>query len=338
MEPDNIYNYLAKYLAGEATSQERKQVELWIKESRENKRIYQLLERVWEIEEAASPLDGINVEEVLEDTHQKLSAGSKKDSHSFLPFLNGNAIKYAAAAVLVLGAILSGVLLTQFYVKNSQSELVYRTQIGEVKEFTLRDHSIVTLAPKSRLEIGEEFNKNAREVYLQGEAVFEVQSDTTKPFLVNAGKSVTRVLGTRFGVEAYSDDSRVSVFVEEGNVSVNEMNPNAKELGIILSKGDYARFDEAMKIIERDTGVAQFLSWREGTINLDGESLYKVTQRLKRWYPVEFEFQNTEISTFRLTTEFSSTQSLEDILEAIALALDIDYKRDDQKILFTQNK
>ncbi|CAG5003255.1 hypothetical protein DYBT9275_03113 [Dyadobacter sp. CECT 9275] len=88
------------------------------------------------------------------------------------------------------------------------------------KTITLTDGSRVTLEPKSRLRIGKTFGGNTREVYLTGEAFFQVAKNPEKPFLVYTGKVITKVLGTSFRIKAYDTDANVSIGVRTGKVTV----------------------------------------------------------------------------------------------------------------------
>ena len=84
----------------------------------------------------------------------------------------------------------------------------------------LPDGSRVTLEPSSQLLIGKAFGKSRREVFLTGEAFFEVARNATKPFMVYTGKMVTKVLGTSFRIKAYATDSSMLVSVRTGRVTV----------------------------------------------------------------------------------------------------------------------
>jgi ferric-dicitrate binding protein FerR (iron transport regulator) len=88
------------------------------------------------------------------------------------------------------------------------------------KTITLSDGSQVILEGNSSLQIGKEFGQNKREVYLNGEAFFQVTKNADKPFLVYSGKVVTKVLGTSFRIKAYEQDDDVSVDVRTGKVTV----------------------------------------------------------------------------------------------------------------------
>lgn len=88
------------------------------------------------------------------------------------------------------------------------------------KTVILGDGTSIILQPHSVLEYPETFNADTREVFLTGQAFFEVSRDASRPFLVHANEIVTRVLGTSFMVRNYAEEKNVLVQVKTGKVSV----------------------------------------------------------------------------------------------------------------------
>jgi len=84
----------------------------------------------------------------------------------------------------------------------------------------LVDGSTVTLEPFSTLKYPTQFLKKQREVVLKGEAFFDITRDTTKPFVVYANETITKVLGTSFTIKAFEGEKEVEVAVKTGKVAV----------------------------------------------------------------------------------------------------------------------
>ncbi|CAN5918267.1 FecR family protein [soil metagenome] len=84
----------------------------------------------------------------------------------------------------------------------------------------LGDGSLVTLQRGSRISYLEDFGGSSREVFLTGEAFFDVAKDPSRPFMVDANELVTKVMGTSFTVIAYESAKEVAVEVKTGKVSV----------------------------------------------------------------------------------------------------------------------
>lgn len=158
------------------------------------------------------------IEAILADTIEKKN----------LPFYTRN--KWAMAASLLL---LAGFAVYWYFTQKTKEttastdipaiEAIDQKEINvgkTAKMITLSDGSQVILEGNSSLQIGQEFGQNKREVYLNGEAFFQVTKNADKPFLVYSGKVVTKVLGTSFRIKAYEQDADVSVDVRTGKVTV----------------------------------------------------------------------------------------------------------------------
>ncbi len=138
--------------------------------------------------------------------------------------------KYAAA---VASLLLVGFFSFHFYqnsrdVNKQLSEVIAeKCEWKELKNTTavattiiLSDGSKVILEPFSSLKYPSCFLKNQREVVLKGEAFFDIHRDTTKPFVVYANETITKVLGTSFTIKAFEGEKEVEVAVKTGKVAV----------------------------------------------------------------------------------------------------------------------
>lgn len=88
------------------------------------------------------------------------------------------------------------------------------------KNVLLPEGSTITLQPGSKISYPGTFNKAEREIYLEGEAFFEVKRDETRPFLVYTNEITTKVLGTSFTIKAHPGEKSITVAVKTGKVSV----------------------------------------------------------------------------------------------------------------------
>jgi hypothetical protein len=141
-------------------------------------------------------------------------------------------ISWGAAASILIGILLwqfiptkSGNLNQVVYESNREKSLIPLTEkLNNTKEpllVTLDDGSSIFLNPNSKISYAKNFNQgNIREVYLSGEAFFEVAKNPNKPFLVYANELVTKVLGTSFNIRAFADEKDVTVKVRTGRVAV----------------------------------------------------------------------------------------------------------------------
>ncbi|RFS15088.1 FecR family protein [Emticicia sp. C21] len=145
-----------------------------------------------------------------------------------LPFYTRNKWAMAASVALLLGFAGYWYLSQKMVMPTATTETPAIEAIDQkeinigktAKTITLSDGSQVILEGNSSLQIGQDFGQNKREVYLSGEAFFQVTKNADKPFLVYSGKVVTKVLGTSFRIKAYEQDADVSVDVRTGKVTV----------------------------------------------------------------------------------------------------------------------
>ena len=196
---------------------------------------------------------------------QPLRSGSHQlEVSHFTPFYKKIWFKFAASFTILLfvGLLAKSRLkyadLTQTSTEFTNSIVGNDSFIEKVNNtifpllVTLDDSSKITLAPKSKLRYAKKFQQDKREVYLTGEAFFDISKDAGRPFFVYANELVTKVLGTSFTIKAYKTSKEVTVEVKTGRVSVfTQLDPDLKskvsnhELeGIVLSPNQkiiYAR-------------------------------------------------------------------------------------------------
>lgn len=189
----------------------------------------------------------------------------------------------------------------------------YATATAEVRAVRLPDGSLVTLGPRSELAVA--FSDAERRVRLSGgEAFFEVAKNPARPFIVAAGDTVVRVLGTKFDVNASSDTVRVAVL--EGRVQVARRTqgllPRTPQPIATLAAGEAiavpaaARTDTAAP--SPAVAAAEPGSWREGRRSYDDVPLAEVIADANRYYAHEIRLADPALGHQRVTTSFRSGQ------------------------------
>jgi transmembrane sensor len=179
------------------------------------------------VEEARSLVLATIVEEpIVQATDYQHDIGLilKKTSIQYASKNLLNFAKIAAALCITFGLIYywQKQNLAPYLVQKVQKTSTTKTENkGDTPlEMTLADGTKVKLKTGGSLLVANNFNKENRTVYLQGEAVFDVKKDPQHPFLVYAGGIVTKVLGTSFSVRAYATESKTMVAVRHGRVAV----------------------------------------------------------------------------------------------------------------------
>lgn len=184
----------------------------------------------------------------------------------------------------------------------------YSTATGEMLRVALDDGSIVNLNTASSIEV--QFSEGQRTVVLRsGEALFDVAKDKARPFVVVAGKTNVRAVGTSFTVRR-DDDVRVDVVVNEGIVEVAQANAKAPPVRLtenMQAKADpHAAVPIAAAEIDPDA-VQRQLFWREGKIGFSDATLGEAAAEFARYSDEHILIPDARIAEQRITGLFIAT-------------------------------
>lgn len=164
----------------------------------------------------------------------------------------------------------------------------YSTKKGERKEIQLSDGSVVMLNVASILRVASDFGVKTRNVQLQGEAFFHVSKDKTRPFIIKTGKIYTRVVGTSFNINAYTDENMISVAVATGKVQVERDNGRRKTLiGSNLTHNHLLVYNLARNTCRQTlANVDSLAAWRVNKLVFDKASVQQIARVIERTYNV----------------------------------------------------
>jgi len=206
---------------------------------------------------------------------------------------------------------------------------------GKKSQLTLEDGTKVWLNAGSRIAFPTKFKDKKREVFLEGEAYFEVAHNESQPFVVNTHDIAIKVLGTRFNLSAYTADKLTETVLLEGKVAVSELSA----LGFLKSetilspnqKASYDRNNRSISIINvTDADLA--IAWTEGWFKFSQQSLKDVLNKLERYYNVQFIFDLKFPATDLISGKLDLKESVESVMIALADVADIQYRIDGNKI------
>lgn len=191
---------------------------------------------------------------------------------------------------------------------------------GQRTTVTLDDGSRVSLNGASHLRYDASFGKKNRDVYLDGEAYFDVSHDAARPFRVHARAALAEDLGTRFTVSAYADQSSVEVAVAEGRVALGR-DSVAGARTVQLAAGDVGVLaDSGAPTVAHAASIDRYLGWTAGSLVLDGVTLRRAVAELQRWYDVDITITDSALAKRPVVARFHG-ESAERAIEALALAL-----------------
>lgn len=298
------WRLITNYISGEITPSEKILVEEWIGQNPDRKIQIEKLEKIWNSGIEQEDLE--TAEAAWTDLEKRLISDSEKRSSSILALLTKSYPVKVAVAVLIL--IAGYFLLSQLnlFNNNSGSEITWnekKTEPGQKSILTLFDGSRITLNAGSKLKYPKQFGTDVREVFLEGEAYFEVKRNESRPFIVRSGNISTTVLGTEFNVKAFPEESRIAVSLVDGKVSVHKSN----------DPGQFMLNPSQQFIYEKTSGrevistfdLSQAVGWKNDLFKFENERLENVIAVLERAYGVEIEIKDKSLLNKRITTQFN---------------------------------
>lgn len=247
----------------------------------------------------------------------------------------------AAAAILLFFSLAVWQLGRDSHVPSSEiafSDWVTESnKSGQRSEVVLPDGSIVALNAESELKYDRlDFGKGHRDVFLTGEAFFEVRKNPESPFRVHSNELITTALGTSFNIRAYAD-LLTRVQLATGRVSVNrDRKSSPAGEAVLLEPGQEAVLGRDEKLQVRHIAVSRIDAWRNGILLFDRTPFREAVKTLERWYGVEITVKGLGAGEPVLTGRFDNEQ-LGKTLESMQFSLGFRYTIDRRWVMIEFN-
>lgn len=219
-------------------------------------------------------------------------------------------------------AIAAAIAILLLIFPSFPSETQLRSPNGEHLAFVLPDSSSIELNAASSLRFSERSFSKKREVYLDGEAFFEVEKGDN--FLVKTELGTVRVLGTSFNV--YEREGNFEVQCLTGKVEVSNQDQSEK---VILEPGEVVSLNQQGKLSKQESEIPTFATWRDYKFTYEKTPLIEVLEEIKRQYNVEIDFRAENLYE-EYEGEFEGRnleKALEDVLWPLKLAFEINGNR-----------
>ncbi len=293
--------------------------------------------------------------DVIRSEEQSVNVTSDADVDERPNKLWRSALKYAA--VFVLGAALFVWYL--FYGVGKHSGIASNwqnvTTAPKVKErLVLSDGTVVTLNRGTTLSYPLSFGEKNREVYLNGEAFFEVHKDRAHPFIIHTKKMNVRVLGTVFNIKSYDDAPQSETSLIEGSIEVTLNDRKAdriilkpKEKLIVennssqlqINKPRGSSIDAAIEgtqysltnltyLPNIDSAAVETL-WLKDKLAFKNEDFESIARDMSRWYGIQVVFEHNALKNLRFTGTFERKTSVLKAFESLQAAEPFQFKKRD---------
>lgn len=331
--PDDL---LARYVSGETTPDETRQVKAWLDHSADHEEELVRFQKIWETAEVVKPTAEVNVDAAWKKVSKQLTVQKPLSVPPFTVHKNNTdtqplrAVKKssnfvfwraAASILMVLGL---GWLGYRLFERNNDPAIatVLETQ-QKTTEQLLPDGTKVFLNHNTTLSYAEDFGRDTRTVTLKGEAYFDVKRDENHPFVIQANGTEVRVLGTSFNVRAY--DKKVNVAVTSGKVQFST--PKVKTL-LVKDETATAQADTIIKLPAVDLNA---MAYRTRVFVFDRTNLGDVVASLREGYQTDIQLTG-RLKNCQLTARFER-ESLDATLSVIAETLNLQVTRKGKTIL-----
>lgn len=363
-----ISEILHKYLSNEATEQEIQTLFEWIDASEENKKQFINLKKTWAITSLSEDFSSEAIPVISIKKKNKLTTYLKFAAVFLVLFgLAKLAFNYSQKTASSKEIVLeladgSSELITSnnqskvvndkgdliakkfpdqivYFGKVQDQEVVYNTlkvPYGKRFKLQLSDGTVVSLNSGTTFKYPEQFGVNGkRNVYLTGEAFFEVAKDKTHPFIVHANKVEVEVLGTKFNVSAYPENPTVNSTLIEGSIQMAEA--ENKSNAVLLMPNQMATWqNNSKKITTKFVDTSIYAAWTKGDIAFKDTPFSTIAKIIERTYDVKIINENSDLARQNFTGSIKiSESSVENILELLKRDTPFNYAIKENTITIT---
>ena len=321
MKKLNIYRLLRDLRDGIIQRNYRSLVQYWLVNKEKEAEKDNALFRIWnETDE-----EEVSEEDTLKSLNRVksrlgLDVDSSAETHvSKKPWnfsLNYDWMRYAAILVLpLISAALMWLYMDGREIIKPEKMIECFVPNGEERDVFLADGTKVTLNSGTLLIYPEHFTGNERKVYLSGEAFFDVTRNEHLPFTVHTGRLNVEVLGTRFNVEAYADESENTTTLEQGKVKVSSSNRDVNS-SIVMKPNEQVVYNTKNGRMELSVvDAADYSSWKDGELRFIQRPLANIMKVISRKYDVTFRYDEILDVEELYTINFNQDESIERIMK-----------------------
>lgn len=320
---------MGKCISGNATADEMAQLESWKKASPENQKTFSQTQKAWKNSSARISAQNIQNDKVA--VHREMARSLSLQVQR----LKRNSMIFKMAAILALPIALA-ISWTIFQNVNTQNQPAQFCEVsapkGHVSKCILPDGSEVWVNTNSTISYNSTgFNKEFREVTIEGEAYFKVAHNKSIPFKVKNQLASVVVTGTQFNVKSYPESKLFETVLAEGSVELHL--DSEKSQVVNLTPGERAVFNaDKRKVNVEMVDAKMYSSWRNGEIIFKDATLNDLINELERIYDIRFHLEDKSLGSYRFRGMFSYDNNLIDALEKMKKTAGLDYYIENKEV------
>jgi ferric-dicitrate binding protein FerR (iron transport regulator) len=338
---NRFYDLLGRKLAGECQAPELAELESILQSHPELQFFYN------QILTHSSEVSDVDIETAY-GTHRAKMMYPEGSTHKTFSFKRRPLVRalVAASAILIVGLMWLLFNKNKQVPDNKQTIVATGTQKESRSTMTLPDGSIVRLNAQSKVSYAQDFAKT-REVFLTGEAYFEVTHNAAIPFIVHTGEADIKVLGTKFNVRNYSNEHRMEAALLSGSIELTLradsqhkilLKPSDKIIVQKNADGDAAPMPSAidkkveLTSIKVQDSVIVETSWLNDKMAFFDKPFSEIALDLERQFDVHIEFKNKVVSGYKYTGVYDADNAA-DILKILQMIKPFQYTLTNKQII-----
>lgn len=346
---NKIADIISKTITGEELSHdEAAYLDHWINEANQNRRNYELATGI--TYKVTLTEIGNSQSSLFNKINQRINARKNKIRNLWMAGIS-------AASIVIAFTIGAHTWNKSQRDANSRKDIVYNEVLvpkGAKSQITLTDGTKVWLNGGSKLRYPSSFSNKTREVYLDGEAFFDVSENKSKPFFVHTTSIQIKVLGTAFNVKSYADDQTIETTLVRGLVEIREVKNNVLTKPLLIKPNERATFikekgitsitsnhtpqslkdvPEKLPAIEvNKVNTTPIISWKEKSLVFENATLEDIATKLERWYGIKVHILNDDLKKYRYKGKFSHNETIYQVLEVLKVTTPIKYDVENYEI------
>jgi ferric-dicitrate binding protein FerR (iron transport regulator) len=341
MSNDRLLELISRKLSGEATVEELQEIEKILSVDTDASASIKLLQQYWDqhdnanqffVEEAFGKILNRLDLPVAAPVVEMHGSGKRSNKNRLQRIAVGAAIIFIAGSILIFKTGGKKDRLTK-----QQTALIEKKNSKGIKStIELTDGSKVWLNADSKIQFPKVFTGNTREVYLSGEAFFEVAKNASRPFIIHLANGTVKVLGTSFNIRAYDNEKIIEASVATGKVAFIPYRKSGKKQDtVFLTSDNKVRylFTKEETIVE-PTVSKEDRAWITGKLIFKAMTFEEIGMQLERNFGKKIVFLSDTARMFRLTGSFQNN-SLEEILFYLSKSKEFNYKITDVEVLIS---
>lgn len=299
---------LHKFFAGAATLEEKEAIMHWMESDSGNKQFLLKERKLYN----AVLLHG-------EDKQVQQQAGRQQY------FLRRGVARFLRVAAMIVVAFGLGYFWQSEKTEGPIAMQTISVPAGQCVNVTLPDGSNIWLNAQTTIQYPVSFNKENRQVKLDGEAYFDVAEDSKRPFIVNTKECSVEVLGTKFNIDAYSSRDKFETVLMEGSVKVSMLDDPTQAVSL---KPNNKVYRSNGKLLTQKVSNYERYRWKEGLICFVDEPFKVVMEDFEKFYGLTIVVNNQKVTQYLYTGKFKQTDGVDYALSLLQKNIHFTYQRD----------